>query len=317
MTQRSLAIVCLICCLQTGSVAAQHQHHNHHESRHSQQRHGGTIVEIPAFSYSGMYGSHHGFRPGGMGFYPPLIFAPIQVVSYPYPVSTYPMPMNSMGFANAEAPVKLVTPKGNANPSSPAARLKSLDLQARGDQRMREQKWSEARVAYLAAIAAAPDRATAHMRMAMLHVALQRYDAATREIKRSLQLDPSIAKSADKMEVIFGPDSKMICNSIISKMGTWVKEDMANSERLFLYGVMLQLHSDPRAREMLEAALHTKPVGDLSHISLFLENNNDHDANGFPKLNHRPDSVLIAQPHDDLRFPKAPGPIPGAPVPMP
>ena len=37
-------------------------------------------------------------------------------------------------------------------PSAPAARMRSLENQMRGDQRMRQQKWSDARVAYRSAV---------------------------------------------------------------------------------------------------------------------------------------------------------------------
>lgn len=245
--------------------------------------------------------------------------SPVTSYGYSYPI-VYPTPV---------MPIPLKSDKT----STPASRLKSLDFQAKGDQRMREQKWSEARAAYASAISAAPDQADAHFKLAVCYVVIQRFDGAIRELKRALNLDPRSVRTAKSMKALLGPDSQIIRNSIISKVGIWAKEDSHNSDRQFLYGAMLHLDDDPRSREILESALKANGAEDSRHISRFLNPNADMlngpnpglDA-GIPVLNDLPVAVAIARPAIDLRFPDsssllarpdAPVPMPDGPLPMP
>jgi len=251
---------------------------------------------------------------------------PPQPVWYSYPVSV-PTDVILPDFDS----MKLPKP-----PSSAAARLKSLNYQARGDQRLREQKWSEAKQAYNNAVSAATDRAEPHFRLALCDVVVQRFDAAIREFKRAVALDPTIVNSSEKMPELFGPDSQIVRMSIVSKLGDWVREDIQNADRLFLFGAILKLNGDPQANDVLLAAMKKQP-NENKHITLFLNAPNEFENNAkpapaaaglIPKLNARAPLPMIAQPVTDLRFPKnlagGPSPMPEgnnqevpAPVPMP
>ena len=207
-------------------------------------------------------------------------------------------------------------------PSSAAARLKSLEHQTRGDQKLREQKWADAWAAYRSSVDAAPDRADAHLRLGMCLVAMLRYEPAIREFKRALHIDPTIPKVGKFSSTLFGPDSQIVRSSIVSKLADWVQEDYRDPDRLFLLGVILHFEADPRGQEVLEAAMRMKRKGDASHITSFLNSPagiakwpQPALVPEMPKLNAEPMPMQFGPPV--VNVPKRIGPIPGAPVPMP
>ena len=204
--------------------------------------------------------------------------------------------------------------------STPAARLRSLNHQARGDQRLRQQNWSEARSAYRSSVDAAPDRAEAHLRLGLCLVTIQRFDSAVHEFKRALYLDPSISERKSILKPLFGPDSQLVRASIISKLTDWVHEDYRDSDRLFLMGTMLQFEGDSRAVEFFEGAQRMKRNGDTSHLALFAHNQNGahqapaaDPAQAIPAFKNQPEKLPMGKP----LLPPLVAPIPDAPVPMP
>jgi tetratricopeptide (TPR) repeat protein len=216
--------------------------------------------------------------------------------------------------------------KAPAVPSSDAAQLKSIKLQFKGDQRLREQKWSDARAAYSSAVSAAPDRAESHLRLALCYVAISRYDAAIKQMKRALFLDPTLPKTGSKLIEIFGPDSKVVLNSIISKLSDWVNEDPIDSDRLFLLGVVLHFNDDPRANQFLDAAGRLRKGVDATHVALFMKpgapapadaNANQAAPDPMPKLNPMPNIPKVVPPKQDFRFPRPQKPVTPVPAPVP
>ncbi len=308
MTRCSLFVAGALTLLISGSLEAQH----HHGTIWMQTTH---VAHHPHFFYPmqnpvGMIPPSHSHHCGhrhfslSSGYFP----QPVQPFSYPAPVYITPF----------FTPIPVASSNAVRPPSSPAARLKSLELLARGDQRMREQKWSEARVAYADATNLAPDRAIGYLKLGLCHAAMQRYETAIHEIKHALTLDPTIPQTGESLEKLFGPNSQIIRNSIVSKLGDWVQHDSDKSDRLFLYGVVLHFNGDTRGREMFEAARRKKSRGEVKHIALFLRDGGDElDREERHQLNHRPMPLLFDQPNTDLRFPKAPTPMPNGPVPMP
>ena len=228
----------------------------------------------------------------------------------------------SIGIPDTPAPAPFDPSKVPVVPSSTAARLKSLEHQTRGDQRLREQRWADAWAAYRSSVDAAPDRAEAHLRLGLCLVAMLRYEPAIREFKRALFLDPTIPKSGKISSTLFGPDSQLVRSSILSKLSDWVREDYRDPDRLFVLGVVLHFEGDPRGQEVFEAALRMKRKGDVSHISSFLGSPAGAVKGpvgvpipAMPKLNDKPIPMPFGQPLVNL--PNRNGPIPGAPVPMP
>src|SRR5579871_4477644 len=93
--------------------------------------------------------SHQGY-PGGHyhyhGGYAPIMVAPVWI-PYPAPqivpvVSVLPSPIPATSGDPAKRPAK---------PSTPAGRLKSLEYQARGDDKLRKQLWAQAYLSYRSA----------------------------------------------------------------------------------------------------------------------------------------------------------------------
>ena len=298
-------------------------------------------VVAPVMGYSGFVGPGYnrtiGYQIGGF---------PATRVNPFVPDLTIPQPMSDTSFLIPD--VSRDTPfdpsKVPVVPSSPAARLRSLEHQARGDQRLRDQKWSEARAAYRAAVDAAPDRAEAHLRLGMSLVTIQSFEPAIRELKRAVFIDPTIPTSGNQSKILFGPESALVRSSIISKVTDWVREDYRDSDRLFVLGVLLHFEGDARGREFFEAARRMKRKGDSSHIMAFLGGAKGPEGEPafvdpvgvdaakvkepeIPELNDKPLPVQFApavgngvmgnREHKNRRLPKPVGPLPGAPVPMP
>ena len=138
--------------------------------------------------------------------------------------------------------------------SSTVAKLKSLEKQAFGDAQLRKQQWAKTYVEYRAAVDAAPDRAEAHYRLGILFVAMQHHASAVREFKRAVFLDSTLPQTGDKLAVLFGPNSQILRTSIMHKVGDWLREDIRDPDRLFLFGLLLHYEDDARGREVLEAA---------------------------------------------------------------
>lgn len=289
------------------------------------------LVVTPGLGYSGYVGPAYGrtflYQVGNPDlYYTPGLYSP--QLSQPTPAVA---PGNILSVQQPKTSPQEPS-KVPVVPSSPAARLKSLDHQARGDQRLRAQKWSEARAAYRSAVDVAPDRAEAHLRLGLCLVAIQRFDSAIHEFKRAIFIDPLLPQAGKISKVIFGPDSKAVRASIISKLTDWVKDDYANSDRLFLMGVMLHFEGDPRSQEFFEAARRMKRGGDDSHIAGFIptkpvdaepEEDPLQVPAEVPPLNNKPVPVLgLSGPkkahNGNVNFlQKGAQPVPGAPVPMP
>lgn len=311
------------------------------------KRYAQTIAIVASVLYSYEASAQHHHHGSGYGFgYPP------QYVSYPgYGVSglsapviyfdqrfgygsPWPQPVpyglnpSQLSLAPQAVPLVLPPPKSLLTPSSAAARLRSLEHQARGDQRMREQKWSEARLAYADSVSSAPDRAEGHSRLAICYVAISQFESAVKQFKVAALQDPKIAQTGAKLETIFGPSSQIVRNSIISKLGDWAKEDLHSSDRLFLLGAILYYNNDHRARDYLAAALKANLTGNSLHIAIFL--NAPIEAanvppqpipNAIPQLKDQAAPPVPAPPPviplgGDVRFPKGPVPAPESTIPI-
>lgn len=306
MTQSRYVIVMII-WICWPAAAAEAQHHHHH---------------IHSFN---VFGNPYYFYQSNIGY--PSWTPATPTVTYANPV--YYVPAVSM--------IPVDPTKAPPIPSSPIEREKSLEHQRKGEKRLKQQSWSDARVAFSSAVKAAPDRAEAHLRLGLCYFAIQRFDSAVREIKRAVFLEPTITVTGGTLETIFGSDNRIALTSMISKLGDWVREDIGNSDRLFLLGAILYFNSDQRANDAFEAAIRMqKKTADKSHIIAFMQTplppspDGPHAfADGVPELKAQPSAIGRIADDVDLRFPKSPGripapagatgitPIPGAPVPMP
>lgn len=196
-------------------------------------------------------------------------------------------------------------------PSSTAAKLKSLEKQAFGDEQLRKQQWAKAYVEYRAAVDAAPDRAAAHYRLGFVFVAMQHHASAVREFKRGVFLDPTLPRTGDRLAELFGPNSLILRTSIMHKVADWLREDIRDPDRLFLFGLLLHYADDARGREVLEAAqrMATNSGRFADHIEAFLALPVEQPAVDGPK----PDPGLFDLPKL-LSQPAAPGGVGPAPA---
>jgi hypothetical protein len=218
---------------------------------------------------TGFHGGHFhgGFNPfimlGGLNAWPQPVGGFVPAGGFPGAVVT-PISLKTAADSS-EDPIKR-PPK----PSTAAGRAKSLEHQVLGDEKLRNQQWALAYMSYRSAVDAANDRGTAHFRLAFTYTAMKHYSSAVREFRRGLFLDPTLPESGVSLETLFGPDSLIVRTSIMHKVADWVREDPNDPDRLFLLGSFLHFEGDPRARQVLQAAL--KVAGDRTDHILALLN---------------------------------------------
>ena len=298
---------------------------------------GGTYAVPGSLGYSSYYGCHHAawgspiyvnaLAPFGYSAPGPYIYEmqrPTNLGSFTpgamplggTPLRNPAIPLAGPDLADGLGPLQPLDAKIDPSqrpvvPSSVAARLKSLEKQAFGDGLLRKQQWAKAYVEYRAAVDAAPDRAEAHYRLGFLYVAMHHYASAVREFKRAVFLNPTLAQTGDKLAVLFGPDSQITRTAIIHQVADWLREDVRDPDRLFLFGLLLHYADDARGREVLEAAQRMANSGGRfsDHIVAFLSLPVEPQAANDPK----PDPGLIDLPKL-LPQPAAPGGVGPAPA---
>ena len=277
-------LLCLIAWSGASTVEAQHHHGAHHNgytnSWNSGSRLGSwsTTYVSPVggtgsyllVAVSGLGGRHHHhyqtqvpvFVSSGPEWFP--VFTPLVPQANTGPVvSVFPI-VHKQQFDPAADPAKQPV-----KPSSPAARLKSLEHQSRGDEKLRKHLWAQAYMHYRSAIDVAGDRGEGRFRQGFTYTAMQHYTSAVREFKRGLFLDPQLPVTGIKSDVLFGPGSAIVRTSILHKVADWVREDPRDPDRLFLLGLMLHYEDDPRCCDVLKAA-QRMAGGKDDHIAALL-----------------------------------------------
>lgn len=196
---------------------------------------------------------HHHVRTNAPIFYstgPVLLTSPVIMNPQPiFPIVSVTPVGSPTPIAPTDDPAKLP-----AKPSTPAGKLKSLEHQVRGDEKLRKRLWAQAYMSYRSAIDAAGDRGEARFRQGFTYTAMRHYSSAVREFQRGLFLEPTLPVSGISLAMLFGPDSEILRTSIFQKVGDWVKEDPRDPDRWFLLGLMLHFEDDPRSRDVLKTA---------------------------------------------------------------
>jgi hypothetical protein len=157
-------------------------------------------------------------------------------------------------------------------PSSAAALQQSVEIEALGDEKLKHQQWTQAYVNYRNAVAAAADRADAHVRLAIASAALRRFPEASRELKQALAIDPSTASSGATLATLFGPENDVVRNGFLQSVAHWAREDLHDPDRLFVLAAMLRYNDDPRSVELLTAAMNV--AGPADHLLAMLSTRN-------------------------------------------
>ena len=311
---------------------------------------GGTMPTQGAFGYSTMNGIPLP-APLGAGVYVNASAPPPHAVNVPPGLGFGPGPMSMAGYPSGpgmggpgpnvmpgsfqaqsqhrphQAQVQQGTPKRTVAVSAPGARRASSEQQNQGDQKLRQNLWAQAYVHYKNAVDLAPERPEPHFRMALTFTALKQYSSAVREFKKSIDLDPTIPQSGDTLATIFGGDTKTWESQVMPVVADWTREDLRDTDRLFLLGLLLYFNDDPRGSEMMEAARRTPGVNDyiLAFLNPAATPLADTRRTG-PRLRRDPtppqadprDPAPSDTMQDDLPLPPAPAPMDeGEPEPFP
>ncbi len=179
------------------------------------------------------------------------------------------LPDSNIPVFNEPAPQAKIDPVTRPPlPSTTEQKLRSLQSQSKGDELTRRQAWAQAYVEYKRAVSYAEDRSEAHFRLAINLLTTRHYETAAIHLKRALFLDPQLPHSTLRLADIYGPNSELTVNSLISRLMQNVEEDVGNPERLFLLGVALHFNGDPRGRELL--AMGDQLSGHAAHFQVFL-----------------------------------------------
>jgi hypothetical protein len=291
----------------------------------------GVRTPYPQVAISGYRGHRQHYHDGGV-YQTPVYQTPVyQTPVFQTPVYQTPVYVNTGPAYWAPlapvvvAPVISVMPvvqptlpdpaedssKRPVKPSTPAARLRSLEHQANGDEQLRKQLWAQAYMRYRSAIEAAGDRGEAQFRQGFTHTVMQHYAPAIREFKRGLYLDRDLPLNGIRLAMLFGPGSEALRTSVLHKVADWVKEDSKDADRLFLLGLLLHYEDDPRSREVLKAAQRVSTDSTDHIVALLAAQDQQPPPVGKPGL------LLELPPLPDAGFQQAPAPqLPNPPLPL-
>lgn len=228
---------------------------------------GGGVVGAPGF-YN--YGPVYSYTP----------FAPQAIQAFPEWVGRNPFNNDVLNRAKLEeqlrwkSPVKVPETKNKPvripKQSTPAARIKSLEAQARGDHFLSQQKYGSAWERYRTAFQTAPERAEPYFRTGFALAGMQRFAEAVKYFKRGLELDPNWPTTGESLGKIYGRRNTIAKNSILSDATRWVKDDIRDPDRLFVLGVLLYFdNKTDEAATLFEAAWRLSGGGD--HLKPFLQ----------------------------------------------
>jgi len=291
-----------------------HNPREHHVNVYVPNWYGGSNFGYGGFGFAGPgFGIAVGAPAWNYGGYP----AGYGGIAYPGAYLPYPLPMSEMPNSPLTPPPDalpaqrspwedLPRPKNDPAlrpviPSSAAARLRGLEYQADGDQSLRQQLWQRAYVNYRQAFNVADDLAEAHLRYGIVLALLNRQDQAAREFRRAVHVDPSLPTSKFSLESLFGPDSRLVRSSFLSRITQWAEEDVRDPERLFVLGVLLHFDGDDRAQELFSAVVQM--TDGAEHAVVFL-----------PRVDeNQPAEPIPPRPGDNAVLP--PAPLPAAPLP--
>jgi hypothetical protein len=160
-------------------------------------------------------------------------------------------------------------PRRFIKPSSTEARLQSIRLQHLGDLSLKNLQYGTAAGKYEQAIAAAPDRADPYFRLGIAEAARSRFDAAVRQFKLGLQLDPAWASTGATLDELLGDGKLLPKTEIKQRIVDWTWEDIRDPDRLFLLGVIQHFDGDAESAHVLfETA--ARLGGMKEHLSAFL-----------------------------------------------
>ncbi|WP_417383710.1 tetratricopeptide repeat protein [Gimesia sp.] len=154
-------------------------------------------------------------------------------------------------------------------PSTRHARELSLRNQVKGDEYFKKLDYRRAYERYKLAASLTKDLSTPHFRKGFALVALGDYDRAAFEFKQGLELDPTWPSTGESLNELFGADHVIAKDSMLHQVAEWVKGDIRDPERLFVFGVVLHFNGQTEeAHDVMETAARLAGRGD--HFLAFL-----------------------------------------------
>jgi tetratricopeptide (TPR) repeat protein len=161
-------------------------------------------------------------------------------------------------------------PKRFVQPSTPAAKLRSVRLEHEGDLQLQDLQFAVAARRYREALAAAEDRPEPYFRLAFAEAALGDFSEAVRLYKLGLQLDPAWPDHGESLNDLLGQQNLLGKTQVKQRVAEWTSGNVRDPDRLFLLGVLL--HKDEtadKARILFETAALLS--GGKPYLTAFLD----------------------------------------------
>ncbi|MCA8999549.1 MAG: hypothetical protein KDA80_21315 [Planctomycetaceae bacterium] len=181
----------------------------------------------------------------------------------PYPTSPLPSGVNSP-VLEQDLPREWDLPNGAINPredpsltppSTPEARLKSIQLQAKGDEALQKMQYPAASRNYREAMLVAPDRVDPVFRYGFVLMAQARYADAVAQFKRASAIDSTWPQFAPSFSQMLGERNQFEKIQIQQRVAEWTEENVRDPDRIYLLALMLHLDGDDRAQGLVDTAM--------------------------------------------------------------
>jgi len=198
-------------------------------------------------------------------------------------------------------------------------------MQAAGDRLFAKLDYPGAQKSYATSIQAAPDRPDPYARLAITKAARGDLRGAVAYMKQMVEVDPTYASRADSLDTLFGPQNGVSKLQLKQRVADWTKENIHDTDRIYLLGTILFLDGDDRFRTLLDTA--AKLEGDQPHLRAFLDSVPAKDFTAVAPTPDEIDALTAPQPASVqpslLVKPKSPPAplllptIPAPPIPAP
>jgi len=256
---------------------------------------GGTYTFYSPGYGVGYYPYYYSYYPGYAPFYAPPVFGGAVFPPLVLPPSAQLGPQGVMPFAGVNNPLPAAAPRaiapvqaqankggfGVLAPNVPVVKAAAKPKESNADARARSQRfivlgdgyfakqaYSDAYQRYKLAVQSASDMGDGYLRQGLVLVALGRYDAAARSLKRGLLLSPQWADSGFQLDALYG-DAGLAKAAHIEALA---QESLRapSADTLFLLGVML--YFDGQAERALPSFQRARELagGDDAHLDGFL-----------------------------------------------
>ena len=145
----------------------------------------------------------------------------------------------------------------------------ALREERRGDEAFARTDYRTALKRYRRAVDLAPFRGDSLYRLAFAELALGNVAGATDDLRRAVELNPSLPTTGATLRELFGGGNGLARTSLMSAAAAHAREDVRDPDRLFLLAATMHANGDSRAREIFEAAWRL--TGGRPHLRAYLD----------------------------------------------